>query len=56
MGLLLKEGEQGRFYIGAGGHRPPKMLAKPPQNILVPTAKKQIKIVLYSGEINTRIS
>jgi len=41
--VKLYRKDQGRFYVGAGGgHRPPQMLARPPPNILVPTAKIRI--------------
>jgi len=33
---------QGRFDVGDGGAQAPQMLASPPPNILVPTAKIRI--------------
>ena len=34
--------DRGGSTLGPGGHRPPQMLARPPPDILVPTAKIRI--------------
>jgi hypothetical protein len=45
--LTGNTGKQWRFYVGAGGHRPPQMLARPPQifgqqNFFLETGNQEI--------------
>ena len=52
---------QGRFYVGAGGHSSPQMLASPPPPQIFwfqqqKYALLKSRLFLYSGEINTRIN
>jgi len=53
----MPKDRQGRFYVEAGGHRPPKCWPAPPIFWFQQQKYAFLKsrLFLYSGEINTRI-